>query len=291
METTQAKPEVAKFGVHTFYSWGECIDAAKNGAAKTPSYNSSQEVSSSPNPWEGTKTFGEAMELATNGWTAGEETIGKISAKVLAKVTSLIQRDEVVYDVEGIGLDVAEYLNGVPECWQRFESHMAEGEGIKHIRLVYNATASAGIEPNIMAARGAAVAALVQALEYAGARVEVWAIPIAIRCGWGGSGKGPDFEARVLVKAADQDLDMSRVAYALAQPSMLRRIGFALLEGHEGAMKAAGYSYGHPATTLDKGDVYIDSARLGEAQWTKEESAVQWVLAELQKQGIQLTAQ
>ncbi len=280
METTEFKPKYAHDVLH---SWGEFLDFAIAGSGKHGLKSSKDRDES----FTGTESWDQCLEIARNGWAEGEARTSAISATILDKVTGLIEHEQVVYDVEGIGLDVATYLNGEPECWQRFDTEITEGQGTKHVKIVFNATVSGGISKNIIEARGATVAALVQALEFAGTRVELWVLAI---CTADWKSKGPDYEARVLVKAADQELDMSRVAFALAHPSMLRRLGFACMESHEVAAKELSLGYGNPQRAVDKGDLYIDSGTLGEAQWEKTSSAVEWVLKQLTAQGVHLAA-
>lgn len=228
--------------------------------------------------WCGTANMQECLHLARNGWAEGMAQAEPLCAQITDKVTSLVDVDHVVYDVEGIGLDVATYLNGEPECWQRFEKTTGEGHGVKHIRIVMDATVSGGIDKSIIVARGAAVAALIQGLEFSGCRVELEVLPLC---------NGAPWESRVLVKSADQDLDLSRVIFATAHPSMLRRIGFACQDGCPSRDNNSGY--GPCSNALEQGDIYIGGAMLGGVQWKNPESAIKWVLEQMVKQGVALT--
>lgn len=266
-----------KLGYYEFLTWGDFLKHCETNAGKNTGHSKQP-----GSHWNGWVDFEAAMRLARDGWQQGADSVAQMSTTILNKVTGLIEREQVVYDVEGIGLDVATYLNGEPECWQRFDTELREGEGSKHLRVVFNTTVSGGIGADVIEARGAAVAALVQALEFAGRRVELWGIAVCAQ-----SYKG-SFEARVQVKAADQDLDMSRVAYALAHPSMLRRMGFACVEADDVASYRLGYGYGRPCDTDNKGDIYVNEGTLGEVQWSRPASAINWVLAKLKEQGVNL---
>jgi hypothetical protein len=255
-----------------FHTWGECLKFAEENSGRGQGASARRGDS-----WAGTEDMAGALNLARNGWAEGVEIAGPLCAEITDKVTTLVEIEHVNYDVEGIGLDVATYLNGEPECWQKFEKETGEGQGIKHIRIVMDVTVSGGIDKNVITARGAAVAALIQGLEFAGCRVQLEVLPLC---------NGKAWESRVLVKSADQDLDMSRVIFALAHPAMLRRIGFALQEGCP--ERDNNYGYGPCSDAIDKGDLYIGRGMLGEVQWQTPGAAIRWVLAQMEKQGIKL---
>lgn len=257
-----------------FPSWGELLAFVEANAGKGQGSSTCRDDAS----WYGTSSITEALSVARDGWPEGEALAKDLCTKILDKVTSLVEVEHVNYDVEGIGLDVAAFLNGEPECWQRFERKTEEREGLKQIRVVMDVTVSGGLSTGVIIARGAAVAALVQSLEFAGSRVQLEVLPLC---------NGPRWESRVLVKAADQDLDMSRVIFALAHPSMLRRIGFATQEGCPSRDNNSGY--GPCSDSEDKGDIYIGSAMLGRTQWRDFDSSYEWVMGEMRKQGVHFT--
>jgi hypothetical protein len=273
-----------KYGKIEFDSWGEFIDQGCKPSANPNRSESERSSRSSDSSWTGTKTFNDAVKLARDGWAEGEAIVQSMSASITNKVTDLVEREHVTYDVEGIGLDVAAYVNGEPECWQRFETDTTESIGTKHVRLVFNCSVSGSVSTDTILAKGAAVVSLVQALEFAGIRVEVTALA---RCGTNNYGSGRH-EIRVPVKAADQDLDMGRITFALAHPSMIRRMGFAVTESTPESCKVMAI---RPGTTDDEGDIYVDSSRYSDSQWRSSETATQWILDRLKEQGIHLVTE
>jgi hypothetical protein len=270
----------------TFYSWSDYLEFAEKRANHNGYKESSRRIENERNPWTGTATFQEALSLARDGWAEGDAIVNTLSSAMVERVTSLIEKDHIVYDVEGMGIDIAAYLKGEPECWMRQEKEWGSGEGTRHIKLVYNITVSGGVGTDIILARGAAVAALIQCLEYSGTRVELW---VNSTNGVNDERNPDPWECNILVKASDQDLDMSRVTFALAHPGMFRRLIFAVMEGHEKLMGIAGMGYGRvSSTTKDKGDIYIDGAHLYDTRWTDTASSEKWVEEMLKKQGIKL---
>src|SRR5258708_6541179 len=71
--------------------------------------------------WSGTSTWEEAVKLLHEGWHDGEANARKLSKAIVAKIGSMVERDEPIYDVEGSGVDVSLYVKNVPECWMRHE--------------------------------------------------------------------------------------------------------------------------------------------------------------------------
>lgn len=271
-----------------FQTWGEFLEFAENRKAVSadPDYQRSHDTSGSYPEFCRTRDFAHALELARYGWPEGVAAAKPLTDALFDKVTSLVEREEVLHDVVGSSIDIGAYLNGDPECWTRMESHIVDGNSPRIFRLVYNASASAGITPDTMIGKGAAIAALVKALEFAGHRVEVWCIPWAGSSHKYGSGR-PEHETRVLVKAADQDLDFGRLVFALAHPSTVRRLGFACLEADR-TIKTLGKGYGRPADCeeSERGDIYIGRSFYGEPQWTDAQSVIAWILETLKTQGV-----
>lgn len=279
---------------YEFESWGEFLDYLKQ-PHKTNSRCSDSHGGSLGAVWSGTKDFDDALKLATEGWQEGCDKIKKLTAGFVDKLASLIEVQEPVYDVEGSGFDVALVLEGVPEHWVRFETDYREGAGrIVKIRLA--ASCSGGTDTSVIFARGAVMAALVELLELAGHRCEVYVNPVDA------SSESPRVESSsklnistsVLFKAADQPLDMARLAFAYCNGATLRRFGFYLMEiapPKYAKLADAGYSYAadSPASAADA-DLYLGVANhWKDTQWANPETARAWILARLKELGVALT--
>jgi hypothetical protein len=133
------------------------------------------------------------------------------------------------------------------------------------------------------------VAALVNSLEVAGKSVKVtW----AMIC----QGRGGDIHATfVPLKDFGEPLHLGRLAFALANPAMTRRIFFRFAERLPYAERRAfgfesdGY-YGMPGDfeqvpDRPKADVEVNRLRLSQ---DTPDAIVQWVFAELERQGVTL---
>lgn len=266
------------------FSWGEYLDhvAVKSETGDQDLHSRSNSASSY---WDLGAGFEGAMKLALHGWPEGAATVQKVSAKLFDRISSQVEREYPVYDTEGQGIDVSRFLDGEPECWQRMETRITEGQGRRIYRLVFNMTASCGVDASVMLAKGAAVVALCELLEFSGHGVEINAVLANFSC----------VEQHVRIKDSDQPLDLPRVAFAIAHPAMFRRLGFSMLELLDGATRSklgvtshGGYGRVAEAQKSEQGDIYIGGSVYGERQWTSMEASAQWVVDQLKKQGIHL---
>jgi hypothetical protein len=264
-------------------SWFDFVDHSQNRKLSTDVNCSRNSLMG--DEWTGTRSFGEAVRLAKEGWPVGAEKVGRLSAKLYDKITSRIERPQVVYDVTGNDFDVAMVNEGVPESWYHFDtSEVQNGKGTKVLKLVFNCSVSGGISTDVMIAKGAVVCALVESLEYAGCRVEIDVVEATTYYDQGLS----KFSLIIPTKEANQHMDRDKLAFALAHPSVLRRLVFGVEEENGRFMKIAGTGYGMPADpdVSEHGDIFIGHSMLGEPQWTNEVSSVDWVIKQLKEQNV-----
>lgn len=243
--------------------------------------------------WHGTDTWGEALKLARDGYKEGTERVRNIARRLETRIIHRIVREDVRYDVEGMGFDIARYLDGEPEHWVQPEESTFAVEGQRHVKIEVSVSVSCGIGTETIARRGAAIAAAVELLEFAGTRVELWTVD----AGSGRTANGEaNFIARTRVKAYDQPLDMSRVAFALVNAANTRRLHFALQEStrHEICVgkgigtHAGAYGYPTDAPKHDDTSVYLPAMVYGDPRWASEDSAEAWILSMLAEQGVVL---
>lgn len=276
-----------------FATWGEFLEAAEK-VSRQAYWNSARSGGPS-HSWDSMAGFTGALALARNGWAKGEEMVQRMSTALFDKVASHIEREYPVYDVEGTGLDVARYLEGEPECWLRMEYRESEGPGHKRVRVVLNGSVSAAVRAETIQGKGAAVVALVQLLEYAGHSVELIWVNAIVRDYKSDTIDSPAHSSGVTVvklKAAEQPVDVARVAFALAHPAMFRRLGFSVMEHWPYALQVQlGGSRGHcseaPAEYRND-SVYIPAAIYQDVQWSNAKAAEGWVVTKLREQGLTL---
>jgi hypothetical protein len=274
--------------IDEYSTWGEFLHDVANRVSPLPL--SRRSAHNGDFSFTRTRSLKDALELGITGFAEGAEKGKKLATAIFDGVASMIERVEIVHDVEGNGLDVARYVDGEPECWQKFETIQLEGQGNKIIRLVFNNVASSGVSPEVMIRKGAAVSAVVELLEYAGHRVEV----VSCCCVSGSAGK--KLESWLTVKRSSEYVDAGRLAFALCHPSMLRRFYFAIWESstqdtellERMGIPDGGYGNCAEAPKEKRGDIYIGQSMYGERQWENDKAAETWVLDQLRNQGVHL---
>jgi hypothetical protein len=278
---------------HTFTTFSEFLHYATSAKSHLSDEERASRIESSyRTAFTGTATFGEAVALAERGWSEGLARIASLASVIYTQVNEQVLRDELAYDVVGDAWDMGRVLTGEPECAMRWEQAevpiTATG---KVVRIVVNASASWQVSTEVLFTRGAAICALVDALENAGRRCEV-----TVATATTGRESAHHMEVRVLVKHAADALQPEALAFTLCHASMLRRLMFSVKECSSKAVLKAfnirvGGSYGSPAEVRgDRGDLYLPAAQAGDPQWADAASAREWVLRELQRQGVHLAA-
>ena len=275
-----------------FTSFEEFMDHAENGkTADDISEAGRASRTEESGDWSGVRNFQSAMELARKGWAEGLERVSGMRDRISVSVQSRMTRPMPIYSVAGGFPDVGRFLAGAPDCMVGFLPEEVPNQS-KVITLVVSVTASAGVSANIIETRGAAICALVDALEDSGFSVQV-AANFAV------TGKRT-YKRRlaifdVLLKRAGEPLELDRMAFALAHPAMLRRLMFSIAEQQTKRLrKGFGFSrgegsYGRVVNLTNTGaDISLGSMYSKDPQWESEEAAVAWVLEELKSQGVEI---
>jgi hypothetical protein len=280
--------------IHDYFEhWGEFLTFVNR---KPPSNGSNaSHYTSYQGGFEGTRTFQEAIDLATKGWDEGTKLVDKLSSPLVDKVASKIVRFDPVYDVEGGAIDMGRYIEGIPESCLRFEETTINGPGRKLFKIVMDCTVSAGVSKQVMQARGAAMVALVQCLEMSGIRCRVEVLPYCTsNHGYGKEDhKKIAYSVRVCVKDYEQGLDLPRLVYAMAHPSVLRRLGFVSVSQHGKDFDnfiSSGSVVTNPEPGFDRGDLFLGGGHVDNVEWANPESAKEWIIKNLKEQGITLKA-
>lgn len=234
----------------------------------------------------GSGSFDSALKLAREGWADGRAEIEKWRAQFSALIGSKMRRRVLANDVCGFAPDVGAFLNGEPEnMFARAEVETA-GPG-KILRIAANGSCSWDVSRDSIMRRGAAIVALIDALESAGYSCEV----ILGFSAWD-SFRNPgecSFDSMPL-KSAGEPLDIDRAAFALAHPSMLRRLVFSCKETDGPFMRVAASHYGYSKThdnrksgLEDGADIYIGSMFTGDRP---DSEMLAWFRAQLARAGI-----
>jgi hypothetical protein len=175
--------------------------------------------------WTGA-TFTDALSLARVGWTDQLDTaleVAESAVKMAEKEHMMDSFNQPVWDVTGAQVDVGAYLAGTPECMIDYPLSETSKAG-RVITLCASVIYSCMLTVETVQRRGQLITALALALARLDHNVELWA-------DLSGKNKAGIVRLRVLVKAADDELDPARIMFAYAHPAMLRQLHFAALKG------------------------------------------------------------
>lgn len=213
-----------------FESAGAFADAACQGDQSTFAWTSGESFA-------GSASMGEVVKLAHTGWSthrqAFSDSLTTFTASHGAPVWS------TAYDVTGAWVDVDRFLSGEPECM--VQPVMTHDRPI--VRIGYNMSIPGHVSTSDMIRSGGIVAGLVDVLTAGGNAVELVAY-LSVRPLGSSERRGRTF---VVVKRSDQALDIDAVAFAVAHPSMLRRLWFGWADQWPAEARRAygiGHSYG-----------------------------------------------
>jgi hypothetical protein len=168
--------------------------------------------------WSGTKTYDEAMDLLTKGWTPESE---KLTKKVPIKsISSNVKNSRPSYGVVGYQASVPRYLQGIPTSMVNRKPDVKKQ---KIITLYKSLSYNAGWSSEEIEIEGAKALQIIQALEGQGFRVKM-------NMAWMDKSGYEVVALLVCVKKPEERFSLAKMAFPLVHTSMLRRIGFKWLE-------------------------------------------------------------
>ena len=243
VEPRHQRSERDKAVTHRFWFDGlvQCASWAGDMNAKRWSMKSSQEESSERAEFAGTKSYEAAMKLVMKGWKKGrEKLVSNVEAIALKK--EMVTAPSFVYDVAGARPEVPLAIAGDPCCmWDT--NPLLSGQAPTH-RLFINVSASCRWDADHLMKWGACILSVVDSLESQGN----CSIEVNI-CQANRSSSGQvRSEFIVRLKEAGQHIDFNVMAFAIAHPSMLRRVMFGCMERvtEDNAEERMGSGYGRP---------------------------------------------
>ena len=204
---------------------------------------SSQETDSYTATWTGTKSFKHAMELARHGYPKGVKKMKAEMANLQpAQAPALVP----IFAVAGDEVDVERFLNNEPENMVTYQDELQDGVQFIDIYVAYSY--HSGKRANAIISRGACILKNIDSLENNGYRCRLIGYNYAVESGLG-------VQWKVILKEYQEHLELDRMAFALACPSMLRRLSFKLTELHQ--PEQTNESYGR-SETMEVEDGHIN---------------------------------
>ena len=183
----------------------------------------------------GTKNWEEANELFEHGYV---EILDKIKAGVAdgIKKTETVQKRRTSTGVVGYAAHVPNAIMGLPNSMIYTQSIPQK---IKAISITYSICENCGTEAQEFIDSGIAVLNVINKLELNGCRVNLKIMFFNSEA----SGNEYAF-GTVDVKNFKEHMDLQKLCFPVAHPSMFRRFGFKWLETCKG-LKQDGWSYGY----------------------------------------------
>lgn len=214
--------------------------------------HSSQRVAQEHDDYYGTVDYAQATHMLTHGWDAAAT---KLAAKVkLTNATATaVRSSRPAYGVVGSQASVPRYLQGIPT---NMVSRQMTYSKQKVVTITKGISYSCRWKPSEILAECVKALQIIQSMENGGQRVRL-NVMIAIQ---GGYGKYYSV-CKVCIKQPDERLNISKMSFALAHPSMLRRFFLKWIEVDPFAEGDMGWSYGTP------GDDMLKARAMGENEY------------------------
>ena len=249
-----------------FNSLGEMLVYADSNSRKRKSDSADAES------FSGTKNYAHANKLATEGWHEIRPEVEKLLAVLSEQIDNRFDTvNELEYAVSGGAVDVGRWLTGEPECMFNFVPTPNARMG-KVVRLFIDYGASASYSAEFIKQRGIVICALVDALQKMRIATEVWGETAIIGT------RNAIHTTVVKLHDATAQMDIDELMFALANPSMLRRITFSVRE-----MAKFGDSCGYGSTIPTEyaaeygADIRIERLRTTESLMFS--NPVEWVVS------------
>jgi hypothetical protein len=185
--------------------------------------------------FSGTRTFDQALNLAEKGWPEGR---AKLMTAMASAQSSPTFTPAITMDVAGAYPIAALAAAGDP-C-SMVDLAPVEDRVRPIVRLLIQRAGSSAYDVNEFTSYGAAVMSYVEGLEGAGFRCEI------TLCFASDLKSDGDQCTTVLVKRAEEPIELDRMAFVMVHPAMFRRICFAVFEtipGLSQVLEKNGYGY------------------------------------------------
>lgn len=205
----------------------------------------------------GTRSYEQAKKLFQNGYTKILDEV-KFGVNANVKASKIVNRRKVETGVVGYAPHIPNAIMGLPNSMILTHS---DPQKIKAISIVYCICENCGVDTKQFITSGICVLSAINSLELRGVRVN---LDIVFFNAEGGNQRT---FASVKVKDYREHMDLQKLCFPVAHPSMFRRFGFKWLETTP-ELTDDGYSFGYGHSIngdvdkmkeiLKNNEVYID---------------------------------
>ena len=183
----------------------------------------------------GTHSYEQAVEMFKNGWQSKAEELTK-KLKVIQNQVIDAQVQKVLFDVVGFQASVPRYLQGIP-------TNMVNKKLVPIKQKIV--TINKDISYNCGVTTEQIVEASIQTLQLV-KRIEAQGVRVNLNLIWGVKASGSNEIVKIRLKSANERVNISKLAFPLVHPSMLRRLCFRYLEVAPTITHGYLYGYGSP---------------------------------------------
>lgn len=191
----------------------------------------------------GTHSYEEACQLCLNGW---DEKLNDIKAQFTKATKSnsngAIAKRRTYNHVVGYAPNVPNAILGLPKS---MITTGQQAQKVKVARIIYSPTGLCDVTAYELTKSGIVVLNIVNQLELNGIRVNLIIEPKASSC------NNQDTSMMIEVKSYRDPLDLRKIAFPIAHPSIFRRLAFRWIETVPG-LTDYGYNEGYGHTISDK---------------------------------------
>ena len=235
IDKVSAKQEIIQFDSLTdFYNY--CISTPFNEVFR---WDTPGSVTGTSN-FTKTQSFDEAIELFRNGWSDMANKLTQ-KLKVIENKTQPIMRPKNFMSVAGYQAIVPLYLQNAPNNMMNKKMVPAKQ---KVVTLNKSIDYHGGVKAEQIIDESIRAMQVVKKLEAQGLRVNLNIV-------LGSKANGKQFIIKIRIKSANEKLNISKLAFPLVHPSMLRRLFFRFIEVYPKITKEFRRGYGTPASSSD----------------------------------------
>lgn len=205
--------------------------------------------------WYGTTDYQQATHMLTHGWDAAAQKMAT-KVKMTSSTPTVSRSSKPAYGVVGSQASVPRYLQGIPTNMVSRQSTYTKQ---KVVTITKGISYNSGWKPEQILEECIKALQIIQSMENGGQRVRL-NVMFAASCY---DKRRYNHICKVCIKQPDERLNIAKMSFALAHPSMLRRFFLKWIEVDPFAEHDLGDGYGIPSSpdvkekVMDENEYYI----------------------------------
>lgn len=197
----------------------------------------SQNKENHDNGWYASRDYARATYMLNTGWDSAAQKMAK-KVKMTNGASSQVRSSRPAYGVVGSQASVPRYLQGIPT---NMVSRQMTYSKQKVVTINKGISYNSGWKSDDIIRESVKALQIIQSMENAGQRVRLNVM-------WSVSQNGYHTVCKVCVKKPEERMNISKMAFPLAHPAMLRRFFFKWIETDTFTGYDMGWGYGYPSS-------------------------------------------